>query len=108
MEVWRGLSWALHTAALHAAALHAAAPLALVDAPAQSQSLPSCPGDTGLKLPPGFCATVFADYLGHTRHLTVAANGVVYVNTWSGKYFEGSRPPVGAFLVALQGHHGQR
>jgi glucose/arabinose dehydrogenase/mono/diheme cytochrome c family protein len=102
MEVCRGLSWVLHTAALHAAALLAVAPLALAEAPAQPQSLPSCPGDTGLKLPPGFCATVFADYLGHTRHLTVAANGVVYVNTWSGKYFEGSRPPVGAFLVALK------
>ena len=43
--------------------------------------------DSGLKLPPGFCATVFADGIGHARHLVVAQNGVVYVNTWSGAYY---------------------
>jgi hypothetical protein len=26
---------------------------------------------------------VFADKIGHARNLTVAPNGVVYVNTWS-------------------------
>jgi len=34
--------------------------------------------DTGLKLPAGFCATVFADGIGHARHLAVGPNGVVY------------------------------
>jgi hypothetical protein len=29
-------------------------------------------------LPPGFCASIFADGVGHARHLVVAANGVVY------------------------------
>ena len=28
--------------------------------------------DSGLKLPPGFCATVFADGIGHARQLVVA------------------------------------
>ena len=49
-----------------------------------------CPNDdSGLKLPAGFCATVFADGIGHARHLVVAPNGVVYVNTWSGDYYPG-------------------
>jgi glucose/arabinose dehydrogenase len=65
----------------------------------------SCP-DAGLKLPAGFCASVFADKLGHARQLTVAANGVVYVNTWSGSYYEGERPHRGGFLIALQNTTG--
>jgi glucose/arabinose dehydrogenase len=40
------------------------------------------PDDGGITLPAGFCATVFADNVGHARHLVVAPNGVVYVNTW--------------------------
>jgi len=55
-------------------------------AAAAAASPHSCP-NAGLKLPPGFCATVFADQLGHARHLAVADNGVVYVNTWSGRYY---------------------
>lgn len=59
--------------------------------------------DSGLTLPPGFCATVFADGIGHARHLVVADNGVVYVNTWSGRYYPPNQPaPGGGFLVALQ------
>ncbi len=62
-----------------------------------------CPGgDGGITLPAGFCATVFADNLGHARHLAVAPNGVVYVNTWSGRYYDDDTPPAGGFLVALQ------
>jgi hypothetical protein len=42
----------------------------------------ACPGDdSGLTLPPGFCASIFADDIGHARHLVVSAEGVVYVNT---------------------------
>ncbi len=54
--------------------------------PAEAQSAAAaCPqNDSGLKLPAGFCATIFADGIGHARHLVVAPNGVVYVNTWSG------------------------
>jgi glucose/arabinose dehydrogenase/mono/diheme cytochrome c family protein len=63
----------------------------------------ACPhDDSGLQLPPGFCATVFADGIGHTRHLVVAPNGVVYVNTWSGRYYGNDTPHAGGFLVALQ------
>lgn len=65
---------------------------------------PACPADdSGLKLPAGFCATIFADGIGHARHLVVAQNGVVYVNTWSGAYYPPNETPhEGAFLVALQ------
>ena len=63
----------------------------------------SCPKDTtGLRLPAGFCASVFADGIGHARHMVVAPNGVVYVNTWSGRYYGNSAPHEGGFLVALQ------
>ena len=62
-----------------------------------------CPNDdSGLTLPTGFCATVFADGIGHARHMVVAPSGVVYVNTWSGRYYGKDQPPAGGFLVALQ------
>jgi glucose/arabinose dehydrogenase/mono/diheme cytochrome c family protein len=67
----------------------------------------ACAGDNGgITLPPGFCATVFADHIGHARHLVVAPNGVVYVNTWSGRYYGNDKPPAGGFLVALQDTNG--
>jgi glucose/arabinose dehydrogenase/cytochrome c5 len=66
-----------------------------------------CPGDNGgITLSPGFCATVFADNLGHVRHLVVAPNGVVYANIWSGNYYPGSPKPQNGFLVALQDTKG--
>src|ERR1700691_903402 len=67
-----------------------------------------CPSDeSGLKLPAGFCATVFADKIGHARQLVVAPSGVVYVNTWSGDYYPpGDKPPAGGLLVALQDNTG--
>jgi glucose/arabinose dehydrogenase len=58
--------------------------------------------DTGLTLPAGFCATIFADGIGHARHIAVADIGVVYVNTWSGRYYGNDTPHAGGFLVALQ------
>ena len=65
-----------------------------------------CAGDNGgITLSPGFCATVFADNVGHARHMVVAPNGVVYVNTWSGRYYantENAKAPDGGFLLALQ------
>ena len=68
---------------------------------AAAGSADSCP-NAGLKLPPGFCATVFADQLGHTRHLVVAGDGVVYVNSWSGRYYGNQPTPAGGFVMALQ------
>ncbi len=67
----------------------------------------ACPNDdSGLKLPAGFCATVFADGIGHARHMVVAPSGVVYVNTWSGDYYGNDTPHAGGFLVALQDKAG--
>jgi hypothetical protein len=69
---------------------------------AQTQ-VKSCPNDdSGLKLPAGFCATVFADGIGHARHLVVAPNGVLYVNTWSEENYGSGKPREDAFLVALE------
>lgn len=63
----------------------------------------ACSNDaTGLKLPAGFCATVFADDIGHARHMVVAPSGVLYVNTWSGRYYGNDTPHPGGFLVALR------
>ena len=71
---------------LGSAALLAAVPSFAQDAKAAPAAAGQCPGGTaGLKLPPGFCATVFADKIGHARHVVVAPNGVVYINTWSGR-----------------------
>jgi glucose/arabinose dehydrogenase/mono/diheme cytochrome c family protein len=61
----------------------------------------------GITLPPGFSATVFADKIGHARHMAVAPNGVVYVNTWSGVYYKNDTPPAGGFLVALKDTKGE-
>ena len=53
----------------------------------------TCPDDdSGLQLPAGFCATVFADGIGHARHMVVAPNEVLYINTWSGRYFGDDTP----------------
>jgi len=83
-------------------------------APAQNQPNPraeakgeACPNDdSGLQLPAGFCATVFADDIGHARHMVAAPSGVLYVNTWSGKYYGNDTPHAGGFLVALQDKSG--
>src|SRR5580700_9507487 len=83
-------------------------------APAPNQSNPAaaaksqaCPNDdSGLQLPAGFCATVFADDIGHARHMVVAPSGVLYVNTWSGRYYGNDTPHAGGFLVALQDKSG--
>src|SRR5712671_1547419 len=67
-----------------------------------SASQPCASDNGGLTLPDGFCATVFADSIGHARHLVVASNGTVYVNTWSGTYYGNDTPHSGGFLVALR------
>jgi glucose/arabinose dehydrogenase/mono/diheme cytochrome c family protein len=81
-----------------------AAPAAQAGAPAPA----ACRGDNGgITLAPGFCASIFADKIGHARHLVVAPNGVVYVNTWSGRYYKNDTPPAGGFLLALQDTQGR-
>lgn len=75
--------------------------------PAKEGKSAACPSDdTGLTLPAGFCATVFADGIGHARHLVAAPDGVVYVNTWSGSYYGNKPPHSGGFLVALEDKTG--
>ena len=71
---------------------------------AKSQACPN--DDSGLQLPAGFCATVFADDIGHARHMVAAPSGVLYVNTWSGRYYGNDTPHAGGFLVALQDKSG--
>lgn len=85
------------------AALAAAGPAAVAQDKAAAGAVGACPkSHDGLKLVAGFCASVFADKLGHPRHMVVAPNGVVYVNTWSGVYYGNDTPPAGGFVVALQ------
>jgi glucose/arabinose dehydrogenase/cytochrome c5 len=71
---------------------------------AESQGCPD--DDSGLTLPAGFCATIFADGIGHARDMVVASSGVLYVNTWSGRYYGNAAPHEGGFLVALQDKTG--
>jgi glucose/arabinose dehydrogenase len=74
---------------------------------ALSAAAGACPAaDTGITLSPGFCATVFADNLGHVRHLTVARDGTLYANSWSGRYYHNDAPPPGGFLLALKDTKG--
>ena len=52
-----------------------------------------CPeSNSGLSLPNGFCATIFADKLGHARQLVVAPDGTVYINSWSGVMYGRDTP----------------
>ena len=66
-----------------------------------------CAGeDSGLQLPKGFCATIFADEIGHARQIAVSKDGTVYVNTWSGVYYGNAKPIDGGFIVALKDTQG--
>lgn len=73
--------------------------------PSRAES--ACSTDAGgITLSPGFCASVFADSLGHARHMAVAADGTVFVNTWSGRYYHNDTPPPGGMLIALKDTKG--
>ena len=61
-------------------------PLLACRAPAQLQvqannTLACAADNAGLKLPDGFCATIFAEGVPRARHMTVAGNGDVFVIT---------------------------
>ena len=48
------------------------APALAAESPDQPQSSKTCTGDNGgITLPPGFCATVLADHIGHARQMAV-------------------------------------
>src|SRR6201986_3376515 len=67
----------------------------------------ACAADNGgITLSPGFCASVFADNLGHARQMAFGPNGVLYVNTWSGAYYHNDKVPAGGFLIALKDSKG--
>ncbi len=55
----------------------------------------------GLKLPPGFHATVVAEGLGPVRHLTVRANGDIYISTPVDKQNNGN----GIIALHLDANH---
>src|SRR5438045_4574172 len=50
---------------------------------AEEMRRPVC--TSALQLPQGFCATVFAEGLSGARHIVVASNGDVFVNTERGR-----------------------
>jgi glucose/arabinose dehydrogenase/mono/diheme cytochrome c family protein len=74
-------------------------------AAARSKDAATCP-KAGLALPPGFCASVFADELGQARHLVVAPDGAVYVNTRVSRGRLLALLHLGGFLVALRDTSG--
>ena len=75
-------------------------------ATAKAQSDHCAADNGGITLPPGFCATVFADNLGHARQMAFGPDGVLYVNTWSGTYYHNDKVPPGGFLIALRDFEG--
>ncbi len=94
-------------AAVFAAPVALALVLGLQLADTPEASAETCPsGNSGLSLPKGFCATVFADKLGHARQMAVGKDGTVYVNTWSGVYYKNNDLPPGGFVVALKDTKG--
>ena len=60
--------------------LSAAAVLVAAVPVPRERSVPCDADNGGLVLPPGFCATIFADKLQAPRHMVVASNGDVIVN----------------------------
>ncbi len=88
-------------------AMVARLPTFIAPAHAIETAAQGCPKDnTGIVLSPGFCATVFAGDLGHTRHLAVAPDGTVYANSWSGPYYHNGPMPGGGFILALKDTKG--
>jgi glucose/arabinose dehydrogenase len=69
----------MNTPRLMSRLLFALAALMLAGSGLAADKAPSCDKDTGITLPSGFCATVFADDLGTARHMVVAPDGVLYV-----------------------------
>ena len=99
------LSTQVLSTSVASAALLAAWPIAM---PARASDAACKDGAGGLTLPAGFCATVFADNIGHARHLVVAPDGTVYVNTWSGRYYKNDTPPGGRLPRRAEGHQRRR
>ncbi len=57
-----------------------------LSAAGQQASVPQCrPDNAGITLPDGFCALIVADRVGTPRHITVAANGDVFIAMRDGR-----------------------
>ena len=95
----------------------ALATLSVVTSSVTAQSQPSPPknpkgvaclnDDSGLKLPAGFCATVFADGIGHARHMVVrAGRSGLRQHLVGGLLRSDKTTHAGGFLVALQDKTG--
>lgn len=69
-------------------------------APTPASGAACDPDDGGITLPEGFCASVFADEVGAARHLTVRANGDVFVA------LAGRRGGAGGGVLALRDTDG--
>lgn len=67
-----------------------------------------CPDPTnaGLTLPPGFCASVFADSLGAARHMVVAPNGDLFVSVQSRPNARGKSVAGPGGIVGLRDTNG--
>jgi glucose/arabinose dehydrogenase len=72
--------------------------LAMAGGGMAAEKPPACDRDTGITLPAGFCATLFADDLGTARHMVVAPDGILYVALQSDKK--------GGTIVALRDSKG--
>jgi len=78
--------------------------LAITAATAQARGNAPCAADNaGLKLPAGFCASIFSDTLRGARHMWVAPNGDVYVASQAGGRGVGHG---GVWLLRDENHDG--
>jgi glucose/arabinose dehydrogenase len=81
--------------------------LAMAPVSASAAGGAACAKDNaGLTLPKGFCATVFADKLGQPRHMAVAADGTLYVNSWLSPFRPGLEAPKDGYIIALRDTNG--
>lgn len=98
--------WIVAVLAAGAIAAQLGATRAVAETPTHKATA-TCPGGpAGITLPNGFCATIFADKIGHARQIAVAPDGTVFVNTWSGVYYGNDKPHEGGFLIALKDTKG--
>jgi len=107
MSGWAGNRTVIGLAAAALLATLPVGPVAAKPASGPAARAAHCDKDNGgVTLPPGFCATVFADKLGHVRHLVITPEGVVYANIWSGVYYGGAKAPEAGSLLVLKDTKG--
>ncbi len=75
-------------------------------APATAADTAKCSNDAGLSLPPGFCASIFAEGIGPGRQMAMSPDGTLYVNTLSSNVIQNKPDPKLGYLVALRDADG--